>query len=391
MPDKKAWKASLIAPYIAPGRGEELFAPLETIPNGVILCVEGRITAIGASIPIPGDYEVIDCGDSIICPPLVNAHTHLQLSWLNKRTLWGKGFTAWLKSMLLQLFPVIRTGFGLRQKRAMLAATESLAASGTGAIGDVGGSIPGAIETSFESDAQCLRFCEWFGFGPETASPWPSRCRFYLENHPRDTQNCSPSAHALYSTSESCLCKAHDWCRQTGRVFTFHLAESPEETEMLVSGTGPLAELYRDIVLPPDWKPSGATPFRTAMGYNLLDEKTLAVHGAQLERDEVKDFAATGAALCLCPRSNKNLSVGVAPVESLIAAGALLCLGTDGLTSCEDLDIRNEARFLQSRFDLPLAAILRMAIPNGRVALGMEVEALQPGSRAFFSIWPLGE
>ncbi|MBD5641991.1 MAG: amidohydrolase family protein [Desulfovibrio sp.] len=380
----------MLVPILEPARGAALYEPVRALENGVILADNDLIVAIGANLAVPPDYELTDFGDAMICPPLVNAHTHLQLSWL-EGTVWGLGFTEWLKSMLPRLFPVIRSGFGSRERAALADAVACLQACGTGHAGDVGGSIPGALEAAAAQDLPLTSFCEWLGFTEDAASPWPGRCRQAISANPGLALRCAPCGHALYSTSVAQMRIAQAWCESMGRIFTFHLAESPEETEMLVSGAGPLAELYRGNVLPDNWQPPGLGPVRLALRHGLLKKGTLAVHCVQLEDSEIMKFAATGAAICLCPRSNRNLAVGLAPAQKLADAGILLCLGTDGLTSCEDLDVRNEARFLQTEFGLPLPALLRMAIPNGRAALGLETETLAAGKKARFSVWALGE
>lgn len=386
---KQAWKARLLVPCLDPACGASLYEPLAAIENGVILAEHGIISAIGANLAIPHDYELIDYGDSIICPSLVNAHTHLQLSWLQGETSLGHGFTDWLKSMLPQLLPVIGSGFGPMQEAAFRDAVLGLIACGTGYAGDIGGSIPGALAAALSVGFPMTHFCEWFGFLEDSESIWPARCQAEVGANPDARASCAPCGHALYSTSVKQMQRVQAWCEESGVPFTFHLAESPEETEMLASGTGPLVDLYRGIVLPDNWRPEGLAPVRMASKYGLLNKNTLAVHGVQMDGGDIKEFAETGAALCLCPRSNRNLSVGTAPVRKFIEADILLCLGTDGLASCADLDIRNEVAFLQEEFDLPMSVLLRMAIANGRAALGLGQEWLAIGRQARFSVWPL--
>lgn len=51
------------------------------------------------------------------------------------------------------------------------------------------------------------------------------------------------------------------------------------------------------------------------------------------------------------PQSNMKISSGVAPVEKMRAAGALVTIGTDGTCSNNDLDMFEELRtaaFLQN-------------------------------------------
>ena len=107
-----------------------------------------------------------------------------------------------------------------------------------------------------------------------------------------------------------------------------------------------------------------ATPHRAyALKLGLLGSGTLAVHGTQLDAQEVEVLAASGAALCLCPRSNRNLGVGVPPVRELMESGALLCLGTDGLTSNRDLDVRKEAVWLRETMLTAIATAAAVGLP----------------------------
>ncbi len=385
---KIAFKAKRIVSMSGekPARGGDLFAPLASRGNCWLVIEKGRIAAIGQSPPA---CRRVDLGDAAILPPLVNAHTHLQLSWLNGKTRFGAGFTAWLASMLQTLLPAISPGFGARaQLDALNRACETLAAN-TLYIGDVGGSIKGSLAAvraaARKHGIAALHFCEWFGFGA-CAGIWPERCQDEIISGLET--DCAPAGHALYSTSAQILKQAHKFCLEHKRVFSFHLAESEDETELLTAGAGPLAELYRGKVLPDCWQPPGIRPLAYAQKLGLLGPGTLAVHGAQLDKKETAAFAASGSALCLCPRSNYNLAVGQPPIKELIEAGTLCCLGTDSLASNTDLNILNEAIFLRQNLDLPWQALQRMATVNGAGALGMRFSGLKPGEPARFSIWP---
>ena len=132
-------------------------------------------------------------------------------------------------------------------------------------------------------------------------------------------------------------------------------------------------------------------PLAYAAGLGLLGPGALAVHGAQLDAQEVEVLAAGGTALCLCPRSNRNLGVGAPPVRALMESGGLLCLGTDGLTSNTDLDVRQEAVYLRESLDVPPEALVRLLTVNGAAALGLGGSGagrLTPGAPANFCLLP---
>lgn len=383
-----------------PARGAALFAPLARLDDALVLTRGGRVEEVRPwkNARLPAGTHVRDMGDACLIPACANAHTHLQLSWLAGRTRWGRGFAAWLQSLIPQLIAPAQDGEETAQRhRATARACAALAAGGTRWVGDVGGSSPGALSRARKAcvaaGLETRRFCEWFGFAPPLADsgrPWPPRCRAEIAADPLLESECAPGGHALYSTAPDILRAAREWCARAGRVFSFHLAESPEETELLATGTGGLRACYKGTVLPAGWQPPRLRPLAFASALGLLGPGVLAVHGVQLDAEEIRTLAASGAALCLCPRSNRNLAVGVAPARALLESGVLLCLGTDGLTSNEDLDVRNEAVWLREHLDLPPQALLRLLTVNGAAALGFPRGAgtLTPGAPAAFAVVP---
>lgn len=382
------YKARYLVPFLDAARGAALFAPVKLIENGAILVRDGKIAAYGSSLSVQPHCEIRDLGDAVLLPPLVNAHTHLQLSWLAGATLWNAGFVPWLKSLVKQIFAPITES---ERNAAIAAAFDSLDACGTDKVGDIGGSIPGsATQIAGEAarrDIKIAHFCEWIGFDSPYDSPWPLRCRGEIDA--LGGIDAAPAGHALYSTSAAIMRMAHAFCVTRGKKFCFHLAESEDETELLTTGKGEMADFYRTCLFPENWRAPGLAPFFYAQKLGLLGPETLAVHGVTLSSGELVQLAASGAKLCICARSNHNLGVGTPPLKQAIAAGVLLCIGTDGLTSCQDLDLTAEMKYLRERMDIPPAAIWRMATANGFMALGgsREQASLRVGAPARFGVW----
>ena len=217
-----------------PARGRELLAPLGRVDDACLLTRGGRIEAVGPwkSASLPVGTEVRDLGDVCLMPPLVNAHTHLQLSWLAGRTLRARGFGAWLTSLIPQIVAPLRECEAERRSTAITTACAELAACGTHWIGDVGGSTPGALsavrKACTEAGLEVRQFCEWFGFAPplvDDVRPWPPRCRAEIAADAELEAACAPGGHALYSTGPDILQAAREWCAHAGRVFYVSQAE----------------------------------------------------------------------------------------------------------------------------------------------------------------------
>ncbi|MDY7000897.1 MAG: amidohydrolase family protein [Thermodesulfobacteriota bacterium] len=321
-----------------------------------------------------------------IAPGLINSHNHLELSGARGRTAEGRGFEAWVRSLL----PLLQESL---DQDALDAAIAELSDCGTVFVGDITSRNPGPVTKGLDrAGLGYVLFVEFFGYakGKDNGLDWPGCVRELprnvWENH------VTAAGHALYSTSPKTLQAAHAWCARRDRAFTLHLAEHPGEVELLTTGKGAFAEILAERVLPKDFTPPGMTPVAYADALNLLDDRTLAVHCVQLNDSDIKTLRTRRVNVCLCPRSNAFIGVGRAPWERLAHAGINLCLGTDSLGSNHDLNLWNEAECVLRGFKgaLSLTDVLAWMTVNPAKALGLDqaLGALTPGRRARYSVMP---
>lgn len=365
-----------------------LTKPLTLLDNGMMLLAEGRIVAVGnaRTMRLPVGCPVEDLGDVTLIPAVVNAHCHLQLSHLAGKTQWGQGFVPWLRSLIPQVRQPIAPD-------VLAQAMQAMCACGTAHVGDYTGiGIAAVREAAFAAGIGITAFCEWFGFAApfiDDERPFPPVCRAYCAQaqppRAQEQWQAVPCGHALYSTDGAVLQAAHAYCAAHKAVFALHVAESPEEEQALAQGTGALVELYTPVVLPPQWRAPAQPPVPYAAALGLLSAHTLAIHGVHCNSADRAVLAASGASLCLCPRSNAALAVGQAPVREWMASSVLLCLGTDGLTSNTDLNVQREAVALLGQGIEP-AALLRMLTVNGAAALRQPVMPLVAGAAARYAV-----
>jgi aminodeoxyfutalosine deaminase len=203
----------------------------------------------------------------------------------------------------------------------------------------------------------------------------------------------SASIHALYSTGQTFVQTVKDWCLARDLPFSLHLAEVPGENELFRSGRGEFADFLRTRrILPKGFQVPGVSATEFARNLGLLDEKTLAVHCVRVDRRDVEILSESGASVCLCPRSNRLIGVGDAPVASLHAARIPLCLGTDSLASVQSLDLWEEVRAVRRLLarSAPLHDLVAMVTGNPARALGLEHDygSLEVGKRAVWAVLP---
>jgi cytosine/adenosine deaminase-related metal-dependent hydrolase len=97
-----------------------------------------------------------------------------------------------------------------------------------------------------------------------------------------------------------------------------------------------------------------------------------------VDEEEVGLLAETGTKVVLCPRSNRNLEVGEAPLSLYARHGVEVALGTDSRASSPDLDVKQEALFLWGKADPRL--LVRALTRGGYRALGLPTPRLTRGT-----------
>ena len=98
----------------------------------------GRIVAFGHSRP--GDFtepDEIDLGHTAVLPGLVNAHTHLELSWMRGRIAETDDFPGWIRSVM----SLIRQTDSVAAIGAMDAAIAEAVGFGTVLVGDISNTL----------------------------------------------------------------------------------------------------------------------------------------------------------------------------------------------------------------------------------------------------------
>jgi cytosine/adenosine deaminase-related metal-dependent hydrolase len=359
----------------------------EAIEDGAVLIDGNRISALGRwkDLSTAGG-PVVDLGNSILLPGLVNAHCHLDYTDM-AGFLPPMRFPNWVMGIISCKAEWSYSEYA----QSWIRGARMLARTGTTTVADIE-AVPELLPEVWT--ATPLRVASFLEItcvrrhreSREIVHEAADRMRSLAP--PRGFVGLSP--HALYSTSPPLLELIGEEGRRENWRMTMHIAESPEEYEMYVDRSGGLFDwLGRQR----DMSDCGhGTPVRQLQRCGLLGENLLAVHANYLQPADVKLLAQSGASVVHCPRSHSYFGYDPFPYKKLAAAGVNLCLGTDSLASVNrvhgnkpELNLFAEmALFSLKNPGVPPWDIIKMATVNGAKALGLtgRVGELSPGAFA---------
>ncbi len=180
-------------------------------------------------------------------------------------------------------------------------------------------------------------------------------------------------AHAVYTCSPSLLKRVADMARKENLRLAIHLAENEEEDRSC-------RERY------------GLSPVQHLEQLGILGPNLVAAHCVMLDEEEIALLARRGVKVAHCPQSNMKLGSGIAPADTLLAAGVCVGLGTDGSASNNTVDMFAEmnsmAKIHKARRRDPLPVIAQQALHcatlGGATVLGAEqaIGSLAVGKKA---------
>jgi cytosine/adenosine deaminase-related metal-dependent hydrolase len=360
------------------------------VESGALLVEDGRIRAVGPHAVLAAAHPraaFVDFGAAVILPPLVNAHTHLELT----------GFPDWAAAAgaapaedfvdwVLELVRVRRTVNTAAVRAALAAGLQQSLRAGTGAVGDILTTLP-AADAYAGTPLRGRIFAEVLGVDAERVAARLAEVAARLGTPPAPQLAWGLSPHSPYTLNAATLDQVLAVARSRHLPLAMHWAETAEEREFLEEGAGPFAaRLYPAV----GWSAPPQTLGGGAASLASFPRGSLLIHGAQAGADEIASLAGTGHHVVLCPRSNSRFGATRAPVAAFRQAGVPLALGTDSLASSPTLSLWDELAFAREWFAGALAPAdwLEIATAGGAAALGLggRLGRLAPGLEASFQV-----
>lgn len=337
--------------------------PLE---NAWVRINGGVIRAVGRGRPTEA-HE--DLGDTAILPGLINAHTHLELSWMKGLNPPSESMDAWIRR-LMSLRKQEPPPADEQAARADEALTEARGL-GTLAFGDISNTLVSA-RVFARQDVPAVLFHELLGFAPHDYEARARDGANAVQDAVTGQTRAGIAPHAPYSTAPELFQAIAREAATRKLPMSVHLGESPEEIEFLMTGTGPIAGMLKSMgVWRDDWKAPGCDPVTYLDRLGVLTPGLLAVHATQLKPDALAILAARNCVIVSCPGANWWIGNGPPPIDDFYASGCTVAFGTDSLASADALDMFAELALARSISKVPNARLLESATRGGAVALGL--------------------
>ena len=371
--------------------------PIEgsVIERGTITMHGAKITAIEREAT---NARARDLGNVAILPGLINAHTHLEFSALTAPLGEpGMPLPEWIERVVRWRRAAGDTATPVSPDHAVQQGLcESLRHGVTG-LGEI--CTTDWQDSAFPaSPASCTLFREQIGLSPErsraslrSADQWltefATRCSQQAPGPTAGPRYPGLSPHAPYTVDIPLLESLCSLSRKSDSPVAMHLAESPEEVELLRTGRGALAAMLDRL-----GARDPASPHTERSPYDYLlrlanTPRLLVIHGNYLNQRELDLLAQhrDHVSIIFCPRTHAFFQHTRYPWESVLARGIPLALGTDSRASNPDLNLLAEMQFLLGQTSSPSPQqVLQLGTRNGARALGQhhEMGALKPGMLA---------
>ncbi len=347
------------------------------VPNGAVLVEGQRIGAVGSFRELRRKHRtpVIDLGEVILLPGLINTHCHLDYTGMGGQLSPTRNFSDWIKAIVTLKAQWSYSDFA----QSWLSGASMLLRSGTTTVVDIE-SIPALLPDVVTSTPLRVISCiELLSVrSRDSARQMVNAALNVLASLPAHSGGLSP--HAPYTTTPELLRGAAAAARECNVPITTHVSESADEFEMYQQGSGAMfnwLKRQRDMS-----DCDGVSPIAHLARNGMLSPQFLAVHANYLAPGDAELLGRGGSTVVHCPRSHGFFRHAAFPLEELQHAGVNICLGTDSMATMSKLrgepfalDLFSEMRAFSNTYPaLEPKRVLEMATLHASQAVGRASE-----------------
>ena len=355
----------------------------EPIRNGFVEYDEADGTIIRTGVCNEGE-EVIE---GALVPGFVNGHCHVELSHLHKKFVKGTGMAGFIDQI-----NALRDWAGREKKQELVKEwMDRMWERGVSAMADISND-----DSSFDVKAShpmyTRTFLEVFGSEPEMCEGVMNEVTELNSMADAAGIDAAPTPHSCYTMSPQLLSASAAAGLEKGWL-SYHSQESQEEEDLLLTGTGAMYENRKrsGMSTPPVTGESSLKYFISRLAEAKpapYDEHNLLVHNVCLQQGDIDAAKEVmkNVYWAICPLSNIFIHNALPPVDLMRANNLDIVVGTDSLSSNDDLDVVKELACIHENFpEVPMAEIFRWASLNGARflakddVLGSIAEGKRPG------------
>lgn len=348
-------------------------ADREPIVNGFVqVNDQNEIVQLGQLADFNG--EVTQHFKGAITPGFINAHCHLELSFMYEKIPTHTGLIDFIKHVVQ-----LRNQFDEEtQQKLIQFGEQQMVDNGIVAVGDISNDTR-SFQVKEKSDLRFHTFVEVFDFQPNVTLEYVQKGKDVYAAAPKENGNtASITPHAPYSCTPTLVNFCDRFSSNHTPLLSIHNQEHPEENQYFIDKTGTWNQLFKDWEENQDWfEPAGKTSLQ-AMGECLTKRnQILFVHNTFTSAEDVAWAKENLKEVyyCSCPNANQFIENRLPDYNKLVNAGAKLCLGTDSLASNWQYCILEEMKTIQKNFsNFTTEELVQWACLNGAKALLFDKE-----------------
>jgi cytosine/adenosine deaminase-related metal-dependent hydrolase len=348
----------------------------DPIENGAVVVKGNKIADVGRFGDLRRNYQgnVLDLGESVLLPGLINAHCHLDYTMLRGKIAPQQSFADWIRAINAEKAQLsdqdyidsINAGFAEARR------------SGTTTIANL---------TAFPKLIAAINApvrTWWFGELIDVRNP--EKADQIVDDaveHLKSASHWGLAPHAPFTASLRLHARCEEIARRRDALLTTHLAESSDEMLMYRDGTGSMFDFLKTLGRPMD-DCGRETPLSRFLRTRTIDDRWIVAHLNELDAGDFDLLAnAPKFHIVHCPRSHSFFQHPPFALQRLRQLGFNICLGTDSLASNSDLSLFAEMReLLRKHPSVSPQETLEMVTTNGAAALGQRdsIGCLKPGA-----------
>ena len=355
--------------------------PAGVIRNGYVDFDESDGTILGVGECAPGE----EIAPGAVTPGFVNGHCHIELSHLHGKFRKGTGMAGFIDQI-----NELRDWAGRDEKvRLTKLWMDKMWSAGVSAMADISND-DSSFEVKRSHDMYTRTFLEVFGSEPHMCEGVMADVTALDATAGQAGLDAAPTPHSCYTMSPELLSASAAAGLAKG-FLSYHSQESQEEEDLLRTGTGAMYENRKrsGMSTPPVTGESSLKYFiqrLAAAAPAPYDQHILLVHNVCLSQEDIEAAkkVMNNVYWTVCPLSNIFIHNALPPIPLMRENGLDILLGTDSLSSNDDLDMVKEIICLHENFpEVPMNEIFTWACLNGARFLmkDSELGSLSVGKR----------